>query len=474
MWRLLLLSFIWGWSFLFIKVAGEGMTPMTVAWLRLVLGALALVVIARATGLALPTGRARWRTLAVAAVLGNAVPFTLLAWSTQHIPSGLTAVLNASTPLFTAIAAAAYLHERLRAPQVLGLVFGFVGVALAAGFGAADLTDSSWLGALAAVGAGACYGAAFVYMRRHLVDIPPLAAATGQLLLGAAIMAPLGIATSVADRFDPTPTRVLAVVLLGVFGTGIAYILNYRLLADIGATKTSLTTYIVPVVAVVLGVVVLGETFSLRILAGGGLIALGIALVNERVFGRGRRPPVPATAAVVLALLLVLGVGGCGGDDDATGTGGEACQPERTEALDPNSGQLRPARPAERARAVLPLRSPDLRAPPAGRAAIRLDRRTAAEAGPGRPAGGGTGPGPVRRRARPGDDRRRRRPPAGGPHRPQPRPGIARGGYGLASQARVFGDRPGGPARLRRELRRAGSGQPLIDRPIGRSTRGRG
>jgi hypothetical protein len=153
-------------------------------------------------------------------------------------------------------------------------------------------------------------------------------------------MAPLGIVTSVTDHFDPTPTRVLAVVLLGVFGTGIAYILNYRLLADIGATKTSLTTYIVPVVAVVLGVVVLGETFSLRILAGGVLIALGIALVTERVFGRGRRPPVPATAAVVLALLLVLGAGGCSGDDtDATGSGGEACQPVRTEALDPNSGQ---------------------------------------------------------------------------------------------------------------------------------------
>jgi drug/metabolite transporter (DMT)-like permease len=337
MWRLLLLSFIWGWSFLFIKVAGEGMTPVTVAWLRLALGALALVVIARARGLALPTGGRRWRTLAIAAVLGNAMPFTLLAWSTQHISTGLTAVLNASTPLFTAISAAVYLHERLRGLQVLGLGFGFVGVAVAAGFGAADLAGSSWLGALAAVGAGACYGAAFVYMRRNLVDIPPLSAATGQLLVGAAIMAPLGIATSVADRFDPTPTRLLAVVMLGVFGTGIAYIINYRLLAEIGATRTSLTTYIVPVVAVVLGVVVLGESFSMRILAGGALIAVGIALVNERVFGRGRTAQVPAAAAVVLAMLIVMT--GCAGDD-ASGDGGTAtCDPVRTEALDPNSGQ---------------------------------------------------------------------------------------------------------------------------------------
>jgi drug/metabolite transporter (DMT)-like permease len=339
MWRLLLLSFIWGWSFLLIKVAGEGMTPVTVAWLRLALGALALVVIARVRGLRLPSGRARWRTLAIAAVLGNAVPFTLLAWSTQHISTGLTAVLNASTPLFTAVAAATYLHERLRALQAFGLLLGFVGVGVAAGFGTADLTGSSWLGALAAVGAGACYGAAFAFMRRNLIDIPPLAAATGQLLVGAAIMAPLGIGTSMADGFDPTPTRVLAVVLLGVFGTGIAYILNYRLLAEIGATKTSLTTYIVPVVAVVLGVVVLDESFSLRILAGGVLIALGIALVNERIFGPRRRVPAAAPTAAMIVLALALVVAGCAGDDDDGSSLGEACEPVRTEALDPSSGQ---------------------------------------------------------------------------------------------------------------------------------------
>src|SRR6266508_70252 len=119
MWRLLLLSFIWGWSFLFIKVAGDGMTPVTVAWLRVAFGAGALVLIGRVRGERLPAGRSRWRDLTIASILANAVPFTLLAWSTQHIATGLTAVLNASTPLFTALAAAVYLHERLRRAQGL-------------------------------------------------------------------------------------------------------------------------------------------------------------------------------------------------------------------------------------------------------------------------------------------------------------------------------------------------------------------
>ncbi len=310
MWRLLLLSFIWGWSFLFIKVAGDGMTAVTVAWLRVAFGALALVLLGRAMGVTPPTGRARWRDLAIASILANAVPFTLLAWATEHIATGLTAVLNASTPLFTALAAALYLQERLGRLQAFGLVVGFAGVAIAAGFGGRDLADSSLLGALAAVAAGACYGASFAFMRRHLVDIPPLAAATGQLLVGAALLAPLAIVTSVVDRFDPTPTRALAVVLLGVVGTGVAYVLNYRLLAELGPTKTSLTTYIIPVVAIVLGVVVLNEPFSLRIVVGGAVIAVGVALVHERVLGRRSRLPAAPTAAVVMALVLLTAAAG--------------------------------------------------------------------------------------------------------------------------------------------------------------------
>lgn len=339
MWRLLLLSFIWGWSFLFIKVAGDGMTPITVAGLRVALGAAALGLFLRAGGERLPGGRRRWRDYAVAAFVGNALPFTMLAWSTEHIATGLTAVLNASTPLFAALFAALYLHDKLRPAQVAGLMIGFAGVALAAGFGRGDLAGSSWLGSLAAVAAGACYGAAFAYMRRHLVDIPPIAAATGQLIAGTVMLAPFVVLTSAVDGFEPTPTRLLAVVVLGVVGTGIAYVINYRLLADLGPTKTALTTYIIPVVAVMLGVIFLDESFTVRIVLGGILIALGVVAVHERVLGRRPRVPIGPTAALVLAAALAATAVGCGGGAGSSAPGSGACGPVRREALDPNSTQ---------------------------------------------------------------------------------------------------------------------------------------
>lgn len=280
--RLAVLAFIWGWSFLFIKVAGEGLTPTTVAWSRIALGAAVLYLVLRRQGGDVPTDSTMIRHFAVAALVGSVLPFTLLAWGEQHVTSALTAVLNASTPLFTALFAAASLHERLSRLQVVGLGVGVVGVATAAGVGASDLHGSSLPGAMASVLAGACYGLAFVYMRRHLVAIPPLVASTGQLTVGAVVLFPVAAVTSVADGVALTPTRVASVVLLGVLGTGLAYVLNYRIIADVGATKASLVTYLIPVVAVVVGIVVLDEPFEWRLLVGGALTVAGIAAVNSR------------------------------------------------------------------------------------------------------------------------------------------------------------------------------------------------
>jgi drug/metabolite transporter (DMT)-like permease len=334
--RLLLLSFIWGWSFLFIKVAGEGMTPTTVAGLRVGFGALVLVVVLHGRGERIPMGRRLWRDFAIAAVFGNAIPFTLLAFGEERISSGLTAVLNASTPMFTAIAAAVYLHERLRPVQVAGLAIGFVGVAVAAGVGAADIASSSLVGGLSSVAAGASYGIAFAFMRRHLTSIPPLSAATGQLVVASIMMAPFAITTSIAHGFDPTPTRILAIVLLGVVGTGLAYVINYRLIADLGATKAALSTYIIPVVAVIVGVIALDEEFTWQIVAGGLLIACGIAAVHRPVLTRRPRVPTGSTPAV-LVLVVALALVGCG--DGVPGGGGGPCEATRTEELDPNSNQ---------------------------------------------------------------------------------------------------------------------------------------
>jgi drug/metabolite transporter (DMT)-like permease len=330
--RLLLLAFIWGWSFLFIKVAGEGMTPPTVAFLRIALGATVLRVwlwSRRAPGLP-DAERRKWA--AIVGLVGSAIPFTLLAWGEQRVSSALTAVLNASTPLFTAIAATTLVGERLRAIQVTGLLVGFAGVSVAAGVGAADLTDSSLAGGLAAVVAGAFYGLAFTFMRGHLGGIPPAVAAAGQLTAGAIMLAPFALVTSVTDGFDLTWRRAGAILVLGVVGTGLAYLLNYRIVADLGATRASLVTYVIPIVAVAVGAVVLDERFERRVLVGGVLIVAGIALVNGMA-KLPRRPPVAAVGAllvVVAASTLI----GCGDDG---GGGSASCGPTRREALDPSS-----------------------------------------------------------------------------------------------------------------------------------------
>ena len=326
--RVVLLALIWGWSFLLIKVALGGMTPATVAFARIALGTVVMLAVLKATGASLPRDLRSWRHFAVMGLAYSAVPFTLLAWGEQHITSALTAVVNATTGLFTAVAAAIGLGERLRPPQVAGLVIGFGGVAVASGTGTSDLVSSSGPGIAAALAASACYGFSFVYAQRHLTNTAPLVAACGQLVTGAVLSAPLALATSVDDGFSPTPRQLAAVALLGAVGTGIAYVVNYRSIADVGSTRASLVTYLVPIVAVTVGVVFLHERFHVRLVVGGALTIAGMAMIQER-FRRLRPGPV---VAAVLALLLLGGCAGGGGSG-----GGGSCGPEVQEALDPGS-----------------------------------------------------------------------------------------------------------------------------------------
>ena len=323
--RVILLAFIWGWSFLFIKVAVEGMTPSMVAFGRIGLGMVVMLGILRARGQSLPRDRTLWRHFFVMGLAYSAVPFTLLAWGEEHITSALTSVLNASTPLFAAVASAVALSERLRRGQLFGLLLGFAGVAVAAGLGGDDVAGSSLVGVGAGLAASACYGFSFAYARRNLMDAPPLVAACGQLVAGAVWIAPLALATTWSRGIDVEPHRMAAIGLLGVVGTGLAYVLNYQSIADIGATRASLVTYLVPIVAVTVGVVFLSEPFHLQLIVGGALTVLGIALLQERVRLRMPRPNTMA-APVLLLLVALVSLGACVDD-----TGG-AVRPAETKS----------------------------------------------------------------------------------------------------------------------------------------------
>lgn len=279
--RLLALSSIWGWSFLFIKVAGEDLTPTAVAGGRTLLGAVVLWVFLRVRGISMPHDRTTVGHFLVVGLVGSAFPFALLAWGEQHIESGLAAVLNASTPLFTAGLAVPLLGERARPRVVFGLVVGLVGVAVVAGVGDASFQGTDALAALAPVVAGGCYGLTFCWAARHLMGVEPVVAAAGQVTAGAVVMAPVAITTSVIHGVVPGLDAIGALALLGVLGTGVAYVLSFRLVADLGPTVASLCTYIIPLVALGVGAVVLDEAVTARTVVGGAVIVASVALVTR-------------------------------------------------------------------------------------------------------------------------------------------------------------------------------------------------
>lgn len=290
--RFVTLSMVWGSSFLFIKVAVDGLSPFQVVLGRLSLGSAVLLGILFARRQRLPRDIGVWGHLALMGLVANIVPFTLFAWGEERITSGLAGVLNGATPLFTlAIAVLALPEERWNPTRGTGLALGFVGVLLVVGPWDQNPLTSSIPGQLACVAAAASYGVAFVYTRRFLSGrgYPPLVLAAGQLTAAAALLAlafPLWAHDPVSLRFSV----VASVTALGAVGTGLAYLLYYRLIQDESATTTSMVTYLIPVVSVVLGILALGEPVTWNLFVGGAVVICGVAIAEGR-FGRLRHEP---------------------------------------------------------------------------------------------------------------------------------------------------------------------------------------
>lgn len=344
--KLIVLGLMWGWSFFFIKIALEGMTPTAVVLGRLVFGAAIVVLSLLVTRTGLPRKWEVWKHLAFMALVTNVVPFSLFAWAQERITSSLTSVINASTALMAGVVAVIFLGEKLKKSQGVGLVLGFLGVGVAAGLGAGDVAGSSLTGTLAGLGAAFCYAIGFAYSQHHDLGARPEATTAGQLLIGAAVMAPFGIGTSITHGIHLTPTRFMAVFVLGIFGTGVGYLIYYRMIAEVGAAKASIVTYLVPVVGLVVGVTVADEPFSWRLVIGGLLIVGGVIAVqgNLPTWMKGKGPAVLAA----LAALLGIGIGGCAaGQPDSQDTttsstevsAAEGCGTIVEEQLDPQSGR---------------------------------------------------------------------------------------------------------------------------------------
>lgn len=291
--RLTLLALIWGSSFVWIKVGLRGFSPMQLTFLRLLLAAVVLLLICRLRGLRMPREPVVWVHFTVAATVGNVVPFFLFGVGEQSIDSGLAGILNATTPLWTVLVALLARTERaMSAARATGLFLGFAGALV---IFAPWRSGGSVSGAAACLTASALYGVLFVYAGRFLAGrgLAPTVLSAGQLTAATVLSAlALPIGWHVPDlRAD----ALGSVAVLGLLGTGIAYILNYRLLTDDGPTVASTVTYLSPVVAVLFGAAVLGESLNLRVLAGMVVVLAGVGLVQRRT---AAHPPVPATAPV--------------------------------------------------------------------------------------------------------------------------------------------------------------------------------
>ena len=278
------LGIVWGSSFLFIEWALQAFTPVGVAFLRGALGSLSLLAFAAALRVELPRKPIEWFHISVVAILLNAAPGFLFAFGQQYVTSVMAGILNATTPLMTLLVMTViFRSEKVNANQLAGLAIGFIGVALVSGV-IHGLGENKLVGVAALLGATFCYGLSFPYARRFVTPMSysNTALAAAQVTASAVILLPFAIIGGVASG-PISPTPVIGVVLLGVLGTGFAYIWNYRNMKLAGSAIASSVTYITPVVAAALGVAFLGEHLSWDQVAGGLLVLLGAAMIQNRL-----------------------------------------------------------------------------------------------------------------------------------------------------------------------------------------------
>lgn len=293
-----LLGLFWGSSYLFIKIGVETLPTFTLIAGRLATGSLLLGLVVLARGVQLPRDPAVYRHLVVLGIANVALPFTLITTSERTIDSGLAAIINGAVPLFTIVFAALVLQdEPITVNRLVGLVVGFAGVVVLTGGSLAAVGGSDLGGELTMVASTIAYAAGNVYARRNVRGLSPIVPAFFQVFIAFLVTATLAIVIDRPWTVDYRGEAVFAMVWLGVFGSGLAYLCYYRLLGRWGSTRTSLSAYVLPIVGIALGHLFLGEVVDLRIVVGTALIIGGVGLVNarygrRRLFGRG-----PATAA---------------------------------------------------------------------------------------------------------------------------------------------------------------------------------
>jgi drug/metabolite transporter (DMT)-like permease len=281
---LVLLGALWGASYIFIRVAVPAFGPFVLMGVRVSLAATALALCAAFMVHEAPKLRPRWREFLILGAVNSAIPFSLIAAAEIELTASLAAILNSTTALFGAVVAAAWIGEALTSKKVLGLVLGFVGVVVLVGWDPLPLNGAVLLSVGAMLAASLSYAVGGTYIKRTFVDIPPLAMATGQQTGAALILLPLAGAT-LPQEAPPLPAT-LSALGLALLCTAVAYLLYFRLIENVGPTKTLTVTFLIPAFGLLFGVLFLGEPVGVGTFVGLGLILYGVALVTGIRFGR--------------------------------------------------------------------------------------------------------------------------------------------------------------------------------------------
>ena len=273
------LGAMWGSSYLFIKIGVETITPFTLVALRLAIGAALLAVVVLLTRPAMPRSPRMIGHLLVLSVFSVVLPFTLITVAEQSVSSSLAAILTSTVPLFTIVIAAVALHdERITVNRVIGLAIGFAGVVTITG---GPGSGGELVPQVALLGAATSYAVGAVYGRRTVTGLAPIVPAASQVTFAFAISALLALVFEDPFGLSYTPVAVGAVLWLGIFGSGLAYLAFFRLLRAWGATRTTLVSYLMPVVGIALGALI-GEPVTVAMIVGTVLVIGGIGLVNLR------------------------------------------------------------------------------------------------------------------------------------------------------------------------------------------------
>ena len=279
----LTLGFLWGSSYLWIKIGLESLPPLTLIAGRLLLGGAFLAVVVAIARQPLPREARQYGHLFVMAVVNIVMPFVLITVGEQSIDSALAAILTATVPLTVIVLAPMFLpDERITLPRIAGLAVGFAGVIMLVAPDLVNLSDADLTGELMMLGAAICYGIGNVYAKRNVRGLRPMIPALFQVLFAVAIIVPMALVfEQPVGNVNPAPEAIVAVIWLGFLGSGVAYLCYFTILAHWGATRTSMVAYLLPVVGIVLGAVVMGDPVTVNRIIGTGLIIAGIALVNS-------------------------------------------------------------------------------------------------------------------------------------------------------------------------------------------------